>query len=126
MKKLLASLFIALVLVGGIPSVSFAKTNVKTANIAADVIYDTYRVRANSTNTHRIYLRKGAAAIGIEGDGDTDLDLYVYDSNRLIAKMESHSDEEMVRLNIYRSGYFTVRVVNRGSVYNDYLFGYAQ
>jgi hypothetical protein len=56
----------------------------------------------------------------ISGDGDTDLDLYVYDSNGLIARADSYSDDEIADLIIYNGGYFTVKVVNRGRVYNDY------
>jgi len=122
MKKLVAKFFIALVVLSGVPSLSFAKTNPLTESIGNIALanYDQYRLPAYSTHDHRIYLNRGYARILISGDGDTDLDLYIYDGNGLAAKSESYGDDEAVNLTIYNGGYFVVKVVNRGKFYNDY------
>ena len=59
--------------------------------------------------------------ISLSGDGDTDLDLYVYDENgNLIASDTGFSDQASVAIRPYWTGRFTIRVVNRGSVYNEF------
>ncbi|HEX3102424.1 MAG TPA: hypothetical protein VHQ01_11555 [Pyrinomonadaceae bacterium] len=122
MKKLVANLFIALVVLGGIPSFGLAaveSSNDATADSVIDAGY--YRVPANSVQTHRVFLNAGSAVISISGDGDTDLDMYVYDGNgNIVVRSESNYDDEAAYLTVYRTGYFFVKVVNRGNVYNDY------
>lgn len=120
MKKLVAKLFIALVLLGGIPSLSMANTNSPTESFNAMTSYYRYRLPANSVQTHQVFLNRGYARIMVSGDGDTDLDLYIYDSTGLIGRAESYGDDEIIPITIYNGGYFTVKVVNRGNVYNDY------
>lgn len=62
------------------------------------------------------------AEILVSGDGDTDLDLYVYDSNgNLIAKDTDYSDDCYVRWVPAWTGRYTVRIVNRGPVYNRFV-----
>jgi hypothetical protein len=117
MKKLVAKFFIALAILGAVPSFGYANTN---SPVEAVGYYNRYRLPAYSNHDHRIYLNRGYAQIFISGDGDTDLDLYVYDGNGLAVKAESYGDDEVVNLTIYNSGYFIVRVTNRGKVYNDY------
>ena len=79
------------------------------------------RVEANSTDTFTITARAGEnVRIAIAGDGDTDLDLYVYDSEGLVVSDIGITDRAVVSFDVYRSGTFTVRVVNRGNVYNNY------
>lgn len=122
MKKVLATLFIAIVTITGIPTFGLANSNeANNTNNTEPDSYREYRVRANSTQTHRVFLEEGSAEIAISGDGDTDLDLYIYDKfgNR-IASADGNTDDESVNLTIYRTGYFTVKIVNRGDVYNDY------
>jgi hypothetical protein len=83
---------------------------------------NTFRIYAGETRSHWVYLSAGSNAnVELYGDGDTDLDLYVYDGNgNLISSRTGSADSEMTRLEIFQSGYFCVKVVNRGSVYNDY------
>ena len=62
------------------------------------------------------------AEILVSGDGDTDLDLYVYDSNgNLIASDTDYSDDCYVRWVPAWTGRYTLRVVNRGPVYNRFV-----
>ena len=62
------------------------------------------------------------AELYIKGDGDTDLDLYVYDSNgNLIEKDTDYLDQCLVRWIPLWTGNYTIKVVNRGGVYNEYV-----
>lgn len=62
-----------------------------------------------------------ATTVAVSGDGTTDLDLYVFDQNGiLVASETSYGDQCYIILNVYITSNFDVRVVNRGSVYNDY------
>lgn len=62
------------------------------------------------------------AEILVSGDGDTDLDLYVYDSNgNLIEKDTDYSDDCYVRWVPAWTGRYTIRIVNRGPVYNRFV-----
>jgi hypothetical protein len=79
-------------------------------------------VEANATDVYQLECYgEEATAIRIDGDNDTDLDLYVYDCNgNLIVSGESYSDyEEVVVTPFYRQT-LTIKVVNRGNVYNRY------
>ena len=80
------------------------------------------RVAANSYVIDRINYKGGLLAeVFISGDGDTDLDMYVYDENGiLIGKDDDYSDDCYVSWYPKWTGTFTVKVVNRGKVYNDY------
>ena len=77
---------------------------------------------ARSTRDFDITLYGGErSVISLSGDGDTDLDLYVYDENgNLIASDTGYSDQASVWVRPNWTGHFTIRVVNRGSVYNDF------
>ena len=122
MKLLGAKLFIVLTILGGIPNLVWANPNYKlVANAEIESTgYGIFRLPALSNQTHRVFLNRGNALVSINGDGKTDLDLYIYDSNGMVAKSESDYDNEAISLNIYRSGYFIVKVVNNGKVFNDY------
>lgn len=62
------------------------------------------------------------AEILVSGDGDTDLDLYVYDSNgHLIASDTDYSDDCYVRWIPAWTGRYTIRIVNRGPVFNRFV-----
>ena len=82
----------------------------------------TTRVKARTTDVYTISFRGGESArITVAGDGDTDLDLYVYDEfGNLIASDDDNTDYCVVSWTPRFTGPFTVRVVNRGSVYNEY------
>jgi hypothetical protein len=82
-----------------------------------------FRLFGGRTHTYTAYVMGGVpAAITINGDGDTDLDLYVYNRfGNLVAVDEDDTDYCVVRWVPASSGMVTIRVVNRGSVYNDYI-----
>lgn len=121
MKNLLAKLFVALFVLVGSPAFSVAKAASTVAFIRGRCGSCGNRVQARRYATHSVYLNRGHVHVTLTGDGDTDLDLYVYDLHgHLIERQEGNSDKEVACLNVYRSGYFIVKVVNRGGVYNDY------
>ena len=122
MKKLIAKLVITLVILGGVPSFVLANSNSLTETIKEISMANTgdFRLNASSYQIHTVFLNRGYANILLKGDGDTDLDLYVYDDTGLIAKSECTCDYEKIPITIYRSGYFTIKVLNRGNVYNNY------
>lgn len=61
------------------------------------------------------------AEVAVSGDGDTDLDLYVYDENgNLIDSDTDYTDDCYVRFVPAWTGTFAIKIVNRGSVYNNY------
>jgi hypothetical protein len=78
------------------------------------------RTRHNWTITFK---RRSLARVIVIGDGDTDLDLYVYDQNgNLIVNDSSGFGRNLsVRFTPRWTGRFTVRIINRGRVYNTYL-----
>ena len=110
MKKIFATL--ALVLLG---STAFAGAR-GGSQIAREA------VNANAVDRYQIVFNGGEIAqVIVEGDGDTDLDLYVYDEKgRLVAEDIDNSDLCVCRWKPHRTGYFTIRIVNLGSVYNEY------
>ena len=62
------------------------------------------------------------AEVAVVGDGDTDLDLYIYDSNgNLITKDEDLSDNCYCSWVPAWTGTFTIKVKNRGDVYNKFV-----
>lgn len=79
-------------------------------------------VAGNGVDTYQVNFIEGQLAeIAVKGDGDTDLDLYVYDSNgHLIAQDADYTDRCYVSWVPAWTGRFTVKVVNRGPVYNRY------
>ena len=83
---------------------------------------DNTRVNARATNPYTISFRGGESArITVAGDGDTDLDLYVYDEfGNLVASDDDLTDYCVVSFTPRFTGPFTVRVVNRGGVWNQY------
>ena len=80
-------------------------------------------VKANTTDTYRLYFTKGVEAeILVIGDGDTDLDLYVYDENgNLIEYDIDFGDDCYVSWTPKWSGYFKVKIKNLGNISNRYL-----
>lgn len=68
------------------------------------------------------FIANELAEVLVSGDGDTDLDLYVYDSNgNLIAQDSDYSDDCYVRWVPVWTGRYTIRIVNRGPVYNRFV-----
>lgn len=61
------------------------------------------------------------AGVWISGDGSTDLDLYIYDGNgNLVCRSEASGDDEFCIWKPIWTGNFTIRIKNRGSVWNQY------
>mgnify|MGYP003392464767 CR=1 FL=1 len=61
-------------------------------------------------------------AVAVLGDGDTDLDLYIYDSNdNLIAYDSDYTDQCYCRWVPAWTDTFRIKIVNRGSVYNEFV-----
>ncbi len=124
-KNIIANFLVVLSIGIGLSGMAFAAdvSSAKT-NSANDVesFSGSYRVKANQTSSHRMYFYASEKVdVEIEGDGDTNLDLYVYDSNgTLCAKRTGSTDTESLTLDIYESDYFTIEIVNRGEVYNEY------
>jgi hypothetical protein len=68
-----------------------------------------------------VFAGKERAEVGVKGDGDTNLDLYVYDENgNLVAGDEGSTDVCLAVFTPRWTGKFTIVVVNRGLVPNDY------
>lgn len=86
-------------------------------------IQTTRTVDAFTTNSYTIHFLGGRLAeVVVIGDGDTDLDVYVYDENgHLIAQDLGMTDNCYVSWTPRWSGTFTVKVRNRGGVYNRFL-----
>ena len=84
--------------------------------------YSYDRVEAYSTDEYRIkFWAEDKAVVTVRGDGDTDLDLYIYDANgNLICSDTDNTDYCVCSWYPKWTGYFTIRIKNRGSVYNKY------
>lgn len=84
---------------------------------------DYYAVNGNSYLDYTAsFVANQLAEVLLSGDGDTDLDLYVYDSNgNLIASDTDYSDDCYVRWVPAWTGRYTIRIVNRGPVYNRFV-----
>lgn len=122
MKTLVAKLFVAVVILAGSPVSTFARMipTVAAASPCGSCSND-HTVLARDYNFHRVFLNRGHAHIYLSGDGDTDLDMYVYDSDGdEVGRRVGRTDDESMGINIYRSGWFTIKVVNIGNVYNNY------
>ncbi len=85
-----------------------------------DVHHD--RVDAKGTDVYTIRFWGGElACVVVSGDGDTDLDLYVYDENdNLITSDTDGSDQCVVSWTPKWTGTFTIKIKNRGKVFNRY------
>ena len=130
MKNLIAYFLMVATLVTG--SVTFASAQKPQSNgigKAADATTEAansapryFTVSGSMTRYHTYRMNKGEnARIVLDGDGDTDLDLYVYDGNgNLIDSATGYGDYEVSNTNWFVNTTITVKVVNRGSVYNTY------
>jgi hypothetical protein len=80
------------------------------------------RIGAFDTHTYTRYFRAGElVGVAFTGAGTTDLDLYVScPCNNVVARDEGPTDDASVRFVAPESGYYTIRVVNKGSVANAY------
>lgn len=84
--------------------------------------YDNDIVRAHASVEYNVDFRgREAAQVLVSGDGDTDLDLYVLDENgRVVASDTDMTDTCLATWMPRYSGVYTIKIVNRGSVYNEY------
>lgn len=82
------------------------------------------RVNGNSYDIYEVgFIANEYAEVLVSGDGDTDLDLYVYDSNgNLIVKDDDYTDDCYVRWVPKWTGNFRIKILNRGPIYNEYVF----
>lgn len=80
------------------------------------------RVNSNSSDVYYFDFRGGCeASVTVIGDHDTDLDLYIYDENgNLIDSDIDNTDICVCTWTPRWTGRFKVKIVNRGSVYNQY------
>ena len=79
------------------------------------------RVRANDTDTWRVWVPAGSHRVVVRGDGDTDLDCFVYDRfGTSLGRDIDYTDFCVVDFYQPASGYITIRIRNLGSVYNEY------
>jgi hypothetical protein len=80
------------------------------------------RVQAHSSITYQAYLLSGESTrIAVNGDHSTDLDLCVYDSNGNCVDYDNDNSHNcLASITPLWSGNFTIRVENRGSVWNDF------
>lgn len=83
----------------------------------------TDRVEAGRTDVWKFTFRGGEEAIVmVIGDGDTDLDLYIYDENGNLIDSDTDPDDNCICTFTPRwTGPFTIKIVNRGRVYNRYV-----
>jgi hypothetical protein len=95
---------------------------VQTRGASGGPRYQVGVVKAKTYSQYRLSFKAGQLAeVGVSGDGDTDLDLYVYDAKgSLVAYAEDYSDDCYVSWVPAQDETFTIRVVNRGKVYNQY------
>lgn len=79
-------------------------------------------IQPRGVDEYKVVFRAGEiASIAVVGDGDSDLDLYVYDENgELVAADEDDTDDCIVRWTPRWTGKYTVHVVNRGRLANEY------
>ena len=81
-------------------------------------------VKAGATDIFRTsFAGERLAQVAVIGDGDTDLDLYVFDEfGNSIEMDEDSSDRALVEWVPAFDGPFTIKIKNRGDVYNSYCF----
>lgn len=124
MKTLIANILIVVTIFTGTVTLAFANSSAATINNTANTATTPamFSVSAYGTRYHTYSVYAGEEVeIILDGDGSTDLDMFIYDSNgNLIASRTGYGDSESSVLDIYRNTRLTVKVVNRGSVYNDY------
>jgi hypothetical protein len=94
----------------------------KTRGAAGGPRYQIDAVSAKSSRSYQLNFTAGKLAeVAVSGDGDTDIDLYVYDqSGNLIGISEDYSDDCYVSWVPKWTGAYTIKVVNRGGVYNRF------
>ena len=84
--------------------------------------YSLDMIKSYSTDTYKVIFKENKkAVVQVKGVGITDLDLYVYDKNgNLVASDTSDSDNCECSWIPKWTGEFTIRIKNRGGLYNLY------
>lgn len=87
--------------------------------------YETHgRVLAHSNDQYQINLEAEIVfEVAVIGDGDTDLELYVYDpeGKQVVTEDTYQSVNCYMRFTPTVSGTYTLKIVNTGAVYNNYV-----
>lgn len=85
--------------------------------------YASSSVSACGSDVYNVEFRGGELAmVAVIGDGDTDLDLYIYDNyGNLVDSNTDYSDNCVCTWTPRRRAYYRIKIVNRGSVYNNYI-----
>ncbi len=98
-----------------------AQAQVETTATTLDRRVDT--VQAGDTDVWTLTLSAGVNHhIVVDGDGDTDLDIYLYDENgNLLDYDDDLTDYCIVDVTPRWTGTFTLKIVNRGNVWNRYV-----
>lgn len=109
MKRTMTAAVLAVVMVAAGTGTAWAQARWARVNGFSDAFWTVFGYRGQ------------VVTVNVSGDGDTDLDLYVYDDGgRLIVSDEELDDQPVVSFEVYRSSKFTIKVKNRGRVYNEY------
>lgn len=85
--------------------------------------YKYERVLPKAVDTYVIdFEGKQEAIVYVKGDGSTDLDLFIFDENgNQVDEDRDYSDECAVSFIPKWTGKFKIKIVNNGSIYNDYV-----
>ncbi|RMF41092.1 MAG: hypothetical protein D6753_10310 [Planctomycetota bacterium] len=93
-----------------------------TAKPVGGIKYAKGRVEARSTDTYSVTCHGDEPTrVFVFGDGDTDLDVYVYDADdNLVGADDDYTDTCIVMWIPPKTGEFSIRIRNLGTVYNNY------
>ena len=102
--------------------VLFAAANATLASPADGTLRTTDVVSPNHYIEYRVYLLAGEPTrIAVRGDGQGDVDLYLFDENgHRIDYDNDYTDTCFASVTPAWSGNFTIRVVNAGSIPDQY------
>jgi hypothetical protein len=119
MTRIRAQAVAALILAVGFMSVT---TSPAIAGAVGGARYGFYKLPGEMMDSMNVtFWGNETAEVGVIGDGFTNLDLYVYDSfGNLVATDENPTDLCYVRWVPRSTMIYTLKVVNRGSIYNEY------
>jgi hypothetical protein len=81
------------------------------------------RVEARDSVEYRVECWGGqSTSVYVIGDGDTDLDLFIFDSSGTLLDSDTDlTDRCLGEFFAWRRAMFTIRIVNLGNVYNEYM-----
>src|SRR5215216_2352655 len=116
-KKIIATFLMVLTIGISMSGLALAETTVNAENNVESsgtrYFYKTYRVGAHRSQSGRFYFYAGEQVkVRVVGDGYSDLDVYVYDAHgNLCDSSHGPYDVESLTMNVFRSEYFTIKVV---------------